>query len=299
MKQLVIGLTILMFTVCAYSNGPTDFQSFLQFHGAPPQFNLPPQLNLPPTIVVPVKHFTTAVNYDLSPVRPAEYSEVDATGSFDREGDNLIFSLKQKSGAPKLNIIQDKANPGLFKIQHPKAIGKPTLFTFQLTVSDGKNESYERITLDVGVTGGAPIDTPVITVQESMDVSSSFSSQSLNLSSNDTIEGYIHLTNNTSAPITLTFFSQTFEIELIDDNNYVVARWSEGRAFRQITQNTTIEVGKSAKFGGKLTLNDNIKSQLTEGIYKLKVRVQGHRNGQRLINGNMSYSVEAPIYLHH
>ena len=210
------------------------------------------------------------------------------TAQITEKNKSMSLGNKRLSDVVEISFAGDCRDAGLTKAWVAPRLG--VIAWEELSIMG--NIKYTAVEIKLG--------DSLMKTSESVAVNSSFSSQTLNLSSNEEFEGYIHLTNNTSSPISFTFASgHIFDIDLVDENNQVVAQWSDGLYFTQALKKITIEAGESIDFGGKLKMTEEKKSQLTEGIYKIKVRLKGYYTNQMQITDEMSYSVEAPIYLHH
>lgn len=105
------------------------------------------------------------------------------------------------------------------------------------------------------------------------------------------IAAKISLENKTGADMSFVFNSgQSFEIELIDSGNKVVARWSNGRAFTFAIRQLTLKNGETWTFGGELELKTLQGAVVPEGNYTLQIRITS--NPAR-------YAATAPIQISH
>ena len=106
-------------------------------------------------------------------------------------------------------------------------------------------------------------------------VSSRFSATQVSLSQTDSVEAYLTLTNQGSAPIQLTFNSgQLYDIYLYDAAGEIVSRWSQGHMFTQACQQIILEPGQEKVFGDRLELKDLSGQRLGEGVFLLKIELQ-------------------------
>jgi len=104
---------------------------------------------------VMVENEAVAIQVEAAPIAvinaPANVQEgssatVDASGSFDPNGDDLTFTWTQLSGSP----VSVSANAASFSFEAPKVSSQNGIVSFELTVDDGNgNTDSEVVSIEI------------------------------------------------------------------------------------------------------------------------------------------------------
>lgn len=107
----------------------------------------------------------------------------------------------------------------------------------------------------------------------------------------DSIEMKLSIINNTKKAIVINHLSgQKFDFELLDENNNILYRWSDNKAFTMALTSTTIEPGKTLEFSD--TLSGETYADIRDKIIYLKAYITGTSDDFKIYNDGYEIKVK-------
>ncbi|MCO7224313.1 BsuPI-related putative proteinase inhibitor [Pleionea sp. CnH1-48] len=134
---------------------------------------------------------------------------------------------------------------------------------------------------------------------DQISVSMDYAAKRVFTNTQNMIPAYITLTNKSDSDYVMQFSTtQTFDIELIDDNGVVVNVWSANKRFAQVETNITIKPGQEQKIGGEISMrNINRGDALDLGTYTVRLTLKGGSKPDASVFSVAPITVEFPVHI--